>query len=343
MEKLNLKSKIIILAILALVVGSGVFAAYAFQRYSAPEGQDEGTRLFIPEGSDDDAILDSLQSALGDSYGKSVYRLWTWQGGSTDKAHGSYVVEPSTSALTMAHRLKNNRQTPIKVTFNCLRELTDLAGLVAGKLEMDKQDFIDACDSVLIDRGYTKEQYPAAFFPDTYEFYWTASPSHVVSAMADVRDKFWNESRRNKAKALGLTPVEVTTIASIVEEETAKSDERPKVARLYLNRLAKGMKLQADPTVKFAVGDFSLRRITGAHLATDSPYNTYRVNGLPPGPIRIVDRRTIDDVLNAPQHNYIYMCAKEDFSGYHNFSSDFNTHKANAGRYQAELNKRNIK
>jgi UPF0755 protein len=131
-------------------------------------------------------------------------------------------------------------------------------------------------------------------------------------------------------------------VASIVEEETAKSDERPKVARLYLNRLAKGMKLQADPTVKFAVGDFSLQRITGKHIATDSPYNTYRVNGLPPGPIRIVDRRTVDDVLNAPQHGYIYMCAKEDFSGYHNFATDFATHQANARRYQAELNKRNI-
>lgn len=342
MEKLDLKFKIIIAAVLALVIASGVFAAYAFQHYSAPEGQEDGTRIFIPEGSDDDAILDTLQSALGDSYGKSVYRLWAWQGGSADKAHGSYVVEPSTSALSLSRRLKDNRQTPIKVTFNCVRELKDLAGLVAGKLEMEKQDFIDACDTVLIERGYTPEQYPAAFFPDTYEFYWTASPSHVVAELADVRDKFWNESRCAKAKALGLTPIEVTTIASIVEEETAKSDERPKVARLYLNRLAKGMKLQADPTVKFAVGDFTLRRITGAHLATDSPYNTYRVNGLPPGPIRIVDRRTVDDVLNAPQHNYIYMCAKEDFSGYHNFSTDFGAHQANARRYQGELNKRNI-
>jgi UPF0755 protein len=342
MEKLNIKFNIVIALIALFVIGGAVFVAYALQRYDAPEGQENGTRFFIPAGSDDDAILDTLQSALGDSYGKSVYRLWAWQGGDADKAHGSYVVEPSSSALTLSRRLKYNRQTPIKVTFNCLRELKDLADLVAAKLEMDDLDFIEACDTVLTARGYSAEQYPAAFFPDTYEFYWTASPSHVVKEMADVRDRFWNDSRRAKAKALGLTPVEVTTVASIVEEETAKSDERPKVARLYLNRLAKGMKLQADPTVKFAVGDFSLQRITGKHIATDSPYNTYRVNGLPPGPIRIVDRRTVDDVLNAPQHGYIYMCAKEDFSGYHNFATDFATHQANARRYQAELNKRNI-
>ena len=157
-----------------------------------------------------------------------------------------------------------------------------------------------------------------------------------------ARDTFWNPDRIAKARELGLDPVGVTTIASIVAEETSKADERPKVARLYLNRLSRGMKLQADPTVKFAIGDFSLRRIGGSMLNIDSPYNTYRVKGLPPGPIRIVDPQLIDDVLNAPAHNYIYMCAREDFSGYHNFSTDYATHQANAKRYQAELDRRKI-
>ena len=159
----------------------------------------------------------------------------------------------------------------------------------------------------------------------------------------DYRNRFWDKSRRSKAARLGLTPAEVATIASIVEEETAKTDEKPKVARLYLNRLQKGIKLQADPTVKFASGDFSLRRITGKHLAIESPYNTYKISGLPPGPIRVPASSTLDAVLNAPNHNYIYMCAKEDFSGYHNFASDYATHQANARRYQAELNRRGIR
>ncbi|MDD7499702.1 MAG: endolytic transglycosylase MltG, partial [Sodaliphilus sp.] len=155
--------------------------------------------------------------------------------------------------------------------------------------------------------------------------------------------QFWNDERTQKAKKLGLTPDEVVIVASIAEEETSKSDERGKVGRLYINRLQKKMRLQADPTVKFALGDFSIRRITHDMCAYDSPYNTYRVAGLPPGPIRLPEKATIDQILDSKPHDYIFMCAKSDFSGYHDFATDLGSHNANAQRYQAELNKRNIK
>ena len=171
----------------------------------------------------------------------------------------------------------------------------------------------------------------------------TTSAESVVKKMLAHYCNYWSADRREKAKSMGLSPAEVSVVASIVEEETNKKDERPLVARLYLNRIKQGMKLQADPTVKFALGDFSLRRITLKHLYVESPYNTYINKGLPPGPIRIVNKATLDDVLNAPEHKYIYMCAKEDFSGYHNFAEDYATHRSNARRYQAELNRRNIK
>ena len=248
------------------------------------------------------------------------------------------------TALRVAQNLRKKRQTPVRFTFNNIRTLSQLAERAGMVMEFTPDEFLEACDSVLPKRGYRSgDEYTAAFLPDSYEFYWTASPYKVVSALADTRDRFWNEQRRSAARRLGLRPVEVAVVASIVEEETADDKERGTVARLYLNRLQKGMKLQADPTVKFAVGDFSLRRITARHLAVESPYNTYRVNGLPPGPIRIVDATTLDGVLDAPKNPYIYMCAREDFSGYHNFASDYSPHMANARRYQAELNKRNIR
>jgi len=287
-------------------------------------------------------VRDSLVSRLG-SFGEDVFWLWNIRDSSPMRAHGSYVVSPGDRAIDFSRNIRSGRQTPVRVTFNNIRTLDALAERVASKMEWGADDFLAACDSLLPGKGYGIAQFPAAFLPDTYEFYWTASPADVVTRFSDTRDKFWNDDRKTKASRLGLTAIDVAVLASIVEEETAKMDERATVARLYLNRLSRGMLLQADPTVKFAVGDFSLKRIRDKHLAVKSPYNTYLYKGLPPGPIRVVERATIDAVLNAPQHNYIYMCAKDDFSGYHNFASDYSTHLQNARRYQRQLDKRNIK
>lgn len=301
------------------------------------------TWIRIPRGSTSEAIRDSMRSGLGSSMGNRVYMLWRLQGGNADRTHGAYRMERGMLAVMMSHRMARGMQTPVSASFNNARTLDQMAERLTRSLGCTPDELTEAAVKVLTDSGFTRAEVPAVFIPDKYEFYWDITPETLTRKMLGVYRRFWTEERLSKAKVLGITPVEAVTIASIIEEETGKKDERPKVARLYLNRLHRGMKLQADPTVKFALGNFALQRITGAHLGVDSPYNTYRVNGLPPGPIRMPEKESVDAVLNAPEHPYIYMCAKEDFSGYHNFATDYATHQANARRYQAELNRRGIR
>ena len=258
---------------------------------------------------------------------------------------GNYAIRPGDSMRDICLRLLSGNQTPVRLVIPSVRTLDRLAGAVGKQLMTDSAAIATILtDYHLIDSlGYTKETFPTLFLPNTYEVYWTMSPEQFIARMKKEHDTFWNTERKKKAQAQGLTPIEVTTLASIVDEETNKNDEKPLVAGLYLNRLKRGMLLQADPTVKFAHGKFDLRRILLAHLTIDSPYNTYKYAGLPPGPIRIPSIAAIESVLNPAKHSYIYMCAKEDFSGYHNFASTLGQHNANARRYQQALNQRGIK
>lgn len=332
------KILIIIFAILLCAVVS--LSIWAIKKYDG----NESVRIYIPHNATVEGIKDTLNVRLG-QYGGRIYHLLKVLSANPQDIAGSYVIAPGDRAYAVANRIAKGRQTPVKVTVNVARTLGDIANNVAARLEASPEEIALAIDSVLAGNQefMRKATFPAAVVPDTYEFYWNASPRHVVETLVEWRNRFWDDERRAKASRLGLTPVEVVTLASIVEEESNKSDEQPVIARLYLNRLKKGMRLQADPTVKFAVGDFTLRRITGRHLAVESPYNTYKVNGLPPGPIRLPQKSTVDAVLNAPLHNYLYMCAKEDFSGYHNFAADYATHMQNARRYTDMLNKRGIR
>ncbi|MDE6089658.1 MAG: endolytic transglycosylase MltG [Duncaniella sp.] len=330
----------LLIGVIALFAAGVSVLTFVFIPYSGRDGNSEW--IYIPKDISQAAVKDSMKSSLGSSMGTRVYVIWKLMGGNSERSQGAYKVSPGQSALGISRHIAHGRQTPVEVRFNGTRTMKQLSERIASQLQCTPQEFMEACEDVLPDSGFTRQNFPAAFLPDSYEFYWSASPHNIVKRLLDYRNRFWNKERRAKAAALGLSPTEVATVASIVEEETAKADEKPKVARLYLNRLRKGMKLQADPTVKFATGDFKLRRILGKHLAIESPYNTYKHTGLPPGPIRVPASATIDAVLNAPEHNYIYMCAKEDFSGYHNFASDYQTHIANARRYQAELNRRGI-
>ncbi len=325
------------IASVAIIAVVAIAATYLLSSHSG-----DAAWLFIPRHASSEAVADSLRSALGEKEGSRVASLWKLQGGDPAKARGAYRIEPGQKAITTARRLAKGRQTPINFTFHNLRTFSQLAARVGLKMECDSAAFSAAADSVLAARGFEAPEYPAAFLPDTYEFYWTSEAYAMVDRLLDYHDAFWTDERRAKASALGLSPEEVATIASIVEEESNKLDEYPKIARLYLNRLNRGMRLQADPTVKFAVGDWNLRRVRGRHLATPSPYNTYLNAGLPPGPIRIPAAASIDAVLNAPQGDYLYMCARPDFSGYHDFASDYQTHRLNARRYQEALSARAI-
>lgn len=324
---------LLVVAIICCIAGA-VLYDYAFKPY---EG--ERVRIYVDASKGVVALRDSLVERLGESYGGRVYGIWNKISDSSELKSGSYVVEPGEKAWRLAGRIKNRRQNPVKVKFNNLRTMGQLTSRLDAQLLADSASLAAAIDSSLSSQGVLPANFAAHFLPDTYEFYWDEPAASVIDRIVGNYNRFWNEGRLSKARELHLTPEEVSTLASIVEEETNKADERPVVARLYLNRLASKMKLQADPTVKFALGDFSLRRILNKHLQVNSPYNTYMYQGLPPGPIRIPEAATLDAVLDAPAHDYIYMCAKEDFSGYHNFAADYASHQANAKKYQAALDR----
>lgn len=257
---------------------------------------------------------------------------------------GRYAVKPDMTIKQLITNLRSGRQTPVNLKFNNIRTKEDLAKRISNQLMITDEEIItrlndaERCESL----GFTTNNVVAMFIPNTYEVYWDISLENFITRMNKEYLKFWNNDRIHKVKEIGLTPVQVSTLASIVEEECTYSDEYPIVAGLYLNRIRRGQMLQADPTVKFAVGDFSLRRILNKHLEVESPYNTYRNTGLPPGPIRIPSIKGIDAVLNYQKNDYLFMCAKEDFSGRHNFAKTLAEHENNATKYRSALNANRI-
>ena len=258
---------------------------------------------------------------------------------------GRYAIKPTDNMRYLHRRLSLGYQTPIKLTIGSVRTLDRIARNTSRQLMIDSVEIANLLnDTAFIHSlGYTQATLPALFIPNTYEVYWDMSAKDFIARMQKEHKAFWNDKRLQQAQSIGLTPIEVSTLASIVEEETANHAEKPIVAGLYINRLKKGMLLQADPTVKFSIGNFELRRILYRHLEIDSPYNTYKYAGLPPGPIRVPSYQGLESVLNYAKHNYLYMCAKEDFSGTHNFAVTSAQHAANARRYQQALNRKGIR
>lgn len=257
---------------------------------------------------------------------------------------GRYRITNGMSNHDLIEMLRTGQQDPVKLVFNPMRGVDHLGGTISRQIEADSVSLVRMLNDpdVAAKYGFNLATFPCMFIPNTYEFFWNTSAEKFFVRMHKEYDRFWNTSRRAKAERLGLSPVEVVTLASIVEEETVKASEKSRIAGVYLNRLRKGIYLQADPTVKFANGDFSIRRILNKHLKVDSPYNTYRHAGLPPGPIDFPSPSTVDAVLNAEKHSYLYFCAREDFSGYHNFSSTLKEHNKNAAAYRRALSRQGI-
>ena len=257
---------------------------------------------------------------------------------------GRYAIKNGMTMPEVLRMLRSGNQSAVKLTFNNMRTKENLASRISTQLMMDSTSLLSALNDEqrLEQLGFDTNTVVAMFIPNTYEVYWDVSIDKFLNRMNKEYTTFWNESRMAKAKQIGLTPIQVSTLASIVEEEATYADEYPIVAGLYLNRLKRGQRLEADPTVKFALNDFSLRRILYKHLDVESPYNTYRNEGLPPGPIRIPSIKGIDASLSPQENNYLFMCAKDDLSGRHNFATTHAEHIRNAAKYQRALNEKNI-
>lgn len=336
--------KKVFLYICALFSVGAIVAAYsAYSLFSSPFEISEKAYVYI----DDDDTMDSVRAKVetegraGNMFG---FTLTSWVKNFKTPRTGRYAITPGEDMFTFARHMANGMQEPVHLTVPQVRTVEDMEVRLGKMLMIDSAQIADVLgDSVFMDSlGYKKETVPCLFVPNTYDVYWNITPKNLILKLHNEKERFWTEERRNKAKANGFTIEEVATLASIVESETSYNPEKATIAGLYINRLRIEMPLQSDPTIIFAIHDFGIHRVTHEQLKYESPYNTYMNIGLPPGPIRIPSIFGIDAVLNYDHNDYLYMCAKEDFSGSHNFTKDYNEHMRNARRYQQALNERGI-
>jgi UPF0755 protein len=328
---------LVLFSILCLLAG---FAAW--KMFGPATSTPHGEFFYIKTGEHYSGVKDSL---VNQRYISSAWwfdktaRLF---GFSADRVKaGRYKINKGMSLFQLVRMLKNGRQTPVNLVITKLRTKEDFARKTGSLFECDSMQmmaFLDNPDS--LDRyGLDTNTVMTAILPDTYTYFWNTTPSRIFKKIYENSQLFWNEERSEKAANHGLTPAQAYILASIVEEETNDKNDKPLIASVYLNRLSRGMPLQADPTIKFALRNFTLKRIYQKYLSVESPYNTYRNKGLPPGPICTPSRQTIEAVLDSPGTDYLYFVAKSDLSGKHVFTSNYNDHLKYAKEYQQLLNK----
>jgi UPF0755 protein len=340
----NKKFKIFILVFSLL---AAMFSYYAWQIFKTPnfEVEKKPFALLIPKGSTYESVLDTLEKhkLIRDELSfRFLAKVFNYP---ARVKPGRYLIYETTGNWELIRKLRNGSQDALKITISNIRLKEDLAGKLGRQLAYDSATIYHLLDSSTIVEplGFTKETIPCLFIPDTYEVYWTTTFDDFLVKMKKSYDRFWTEKRIQEAKALGLTPTEVGILASIVYGESKESSEQARIAGVYWNRLKVNMPLQADPTIVFAWKDFTIKRVTGRYTAINSPFNTYRLSGLPPGPISIPNPKVMDKVLQLEKHDYLYFCAKEDFSGFHNFAVSYPEHLQNAAKYQKALDEYQIK
>ncbi len=347
-NKRKSKNKTLIFIAITIIAAIAYFGyAMGYKYYSVKVSRvklDETAYIYLTPQDSAASVIAKIEQAAPGTNTEGFATLAVHNNYDSRKRSGKYAIKDGDTMSDIYNRIVSRQQTPVRVTIPSTREVRQAIGIISRQIMTDSASLAEYTHPVAMSCfGYEAASTPAFFIPDTYEVYWDINAREFFEKMASWNRQYWNESRKAKAKAIGLTPTQVSTLASIVDEETANAAEMPIVAGLYINRLKRGIPLQADPTVKFALGDPTRRRILNKDLEVNSPYNTYKHNGLPPGPIRIPTKQALESVLNYTKHDYIYMCAKEDFSGTHNFAKTLSEHNANAKRYQQALNKLNIK
>lgn len=338
-KKRSGRTGIILISVLAIV-----FAAFFYTLFLRPATNFKGEEvvILIPSNKANKSFVKSkIKSSIKSAQYSSFLGLAEWFGYWDHIKPGRYVIKKDASIFSFFRKLNGGRQSPITLTINKFRTNRDLAKFVSTKFEFTESQFISFIQNndSLASFGVTQETLMTMIIPNTYEIYWNVSPKEFIERMNKESNDFWTNSRIEKAQQLQLSKEEIYTIASIVEEETNNIEEKPTIASVYVNRLKKGMNLGADPTIKFALNNFSLKRITLNHInsSSSSPYNTYKKKGLPPGPICTASISSIDAVLEGEKTDYLYFCAKEDFSGSHNFAATDKEHLINAKKYQRAL------
>jgi len=341
-------SRFVLYFIFILIIAAVVVAYQLYKVILKPNTwvkDDQAISLYIPTGSD----FDDLKVLLYE-HGIVINRIsFEWLAKKKNLKNnihpGRYLLEDGMSNDELINLLRSGEQTPIKLVFNNIRTKEEFAEKISKQIETDSTEIIKLLnDSAYLGIfSFNLENIVSMFIPNTYELYWNMSAKDFMDRMYTEYNKFWNNERRQKAELLGLDPEDVSILASIVDRETAKNDEKATIAGVYLNRMKYNWRLQADPTIIYAWGDFGMRRVLNVHKQIDSPYNTYKYYGLPPGPICIPSVAAIDAVLNQEKHNYMFFCAKADFSGYHAFASTHAEHNINANRYRRALDQRNIR
>ncbi|MEG1555479.1 MAG: endolytic transglycosylase MltG [Bacteroidales bacterium] len=338
-----MKKKLFMMAIFLLLLAIAV-GGYAYYVICTPNTQKVSSVLWIPQEASFQQVVDSLKAhdmIKNEKNFRLVAKLMKYE----RVKPGKYKLEGNSSNYELVRMLRKGQHHPVKFTFNNVRTKNQLIEKIGNRFFFEPKELESLINDprFLESYGLTTENVMTVFIPDSYEIFYDVTARDFFEKMYASYQRFWTDNRKSLAQKMGLTPIEVAILASIVEEENYRESEKAIIAGLYLNRLNIGMKLQADPTVKFAVGDFSLKRILLKHTEIDSPYNTYLYQGLPPGPIRIPERSTLDSVLHYTHHDYLYMCAKEDLSGAHNFAKSPSQHAANAAKYHRAINKLKIR